>query len=463
MDRLEFLRLMGLSVVGAAVAPSTFAEEFAKEEKHLKSTIRGLKADVDKPVTVVILGAGSRGKTYASYAKRFPECMRVIGVADINKYRQQKMAKEHGIEKQYQFNDWSEAFETAKFADAVVVSLPDNLHYAPAMKALEMGYHLLLEKPIAPTEKECAAIRDLALKKKAIVGVCHVLRYAPYFIALKEAIDSGQIGRLVSIQHLEPIQYAHMAHSYVRGNWHNSKKTTPIILAKSCHDLDIIRWLVGSPCKSISAYGGLMHFTEANKPEGAPKRCTDGCPHEAECPYSAIDIYVRKHAHLGVFDDLPREQPARDEEIRRRLERTDYGRCVFQMDNDQCDHYVANMVFENGVTAAFSMEAFMARGGRRTQIMGTKGEIVGDMSKFTITDFRTRKTSVWDPKKIEEAEGYAGHGHGGGDLALARDFVTAVAKNDGSHLSSPVDISVESHIMGFRAEQSRKSDRKVKI
>ncbi len=454
---------MGLSVVGAAVAPVAFAEGLSKDETHLKGTIRGLKADVDKPVTVVILGAGSRGSTYASYAKRFPECMQVIGVADIKKGRQQKMAKAHDIDSKYQFNDWSEAFEVAKFADAVVISLPDDLHYAPCMKALEMGYNVLLEKPIAPTEKECTAIRDLALKKKAIVGVCHVLRYAPYFIALKSVIDSGQIGRLISIQHLEPIQYAHMAHSYVRGNWHNSKQTTPIILAKSCHDLDIIRWLADAPCRSISAYGGLMYFTEENKPEGAPKRCTDGCPHEAECPYSAIDIYVRKHAHLKVFDDLPREQPARDEEIRRRLEKTDYGRCVFQMDNDQCDHYVANMEFENGVTAAFSMEAFMAKGGRRTQIMGTKGEIVGDMSKFTITDFRTRKTTVWDAKKVEEVGEYAGHGHGGGDLALARDFVTAVAKNDNSFLSSTVDISVESHIMGFRAEQSRKSDRKVRI
>jgi predicted dehydrogenase len=463
MNRLEFLRLMGLTAVGAAIAPSALAKGLTAEEEYIKPTIRDLKANVDHPISVVILGAGSRGNTYASYARRYPDCMKVVGVADINAYRKQKMAKEHNIEPSHQFNDWSEAFLVAKFADAVVISLPDDLHYAPCIKALQMGYHVLLEKPIAPTEKECTTIRDLALKKNAIVGVCHVLRYAPYFIALKEVIDSGVIGKLVSIQHMEPIQYAHMAHSYVRGNWHNSKQTTPIILAKSCHDLDILRWMVGSPCRSISAYGNLMYFTAENKPQGAPARCTDGCPHEGDCPYSAIDIYVRKHAHLYVFDDLPKGQPDRDIEIRHRLETTDYGRCVFQMDNDQCDHYVANMEFENGVTAAFSMEAFMVKGGRRTQIMGTRGEIVGDMSRFVISDFRSRKVTIWDPKKIEEVGAYVGHGHGGGDLALVRDFVTAVANNDSSYLSSPIDVSVESHIMGFRAEQSRKSNRKVSI
>ncbi len=463
MNRLDFLRTLGLTAVGTAIAPSAMASGLAQEHEYLKADVKSLKAEVSKPVTVVILGAGSRGSTYASYAKRFPECMKVIGVADINEYRKNKMGDEHGIEEKYRFNDWSEAFQVAKFADAVVVSLPDDLHYAPAMKALEMGYNMILEKPIAPTEKECADIRDLALKKGAIVSVCHVLRYAPYFIALKQVIDSGRIGKLISIQHLEPIQYAHMAHSYVRGKWHDSKKTNPIILAKSCHDLDIIRWIADSPCKSISAYGDLSFFTHENKPEGATPRCTDGCPHEATCPYSAIDIYARKHAHLGVFDNLPKQQPARDNEIMERLKTTDYGRCVFAMDNDQPDHYVANMVFQNGVTAAFSMEAFMAKGGRRTQIMGTLGEIVGDMKTFTITDFRTRKTYVWDPKKIDEVEMYKGSGHGGGDLALVRDFVTAVDRKDASYLSSQIDVSVESHIMGFRAEQSRKSDKKKNI
>ena len=302
------------------------------------------------------------------------------------------MAEDHDVPEENRFTDWKEALNKTKFADAVIISLPDNLHYDPCMKALSMGYHILLEKPIAPTEKECTDIRDLAIKKNAIVGVCHVLRYAPYFIALKQIIDSGDIGQLISIQHLEPIQYAHMAHSYVRGNWHNSKETTPIILAKSCHDLDIIRWLVGSPCKSISAYGSLTYFKRKNMPQGATERCLD-CPHENECPYSALDIYLKKRKHIYAFD-LPKERSLQNEAIRKVIRTTDYGRCVFQMDNDQCDHYVTSMEFENGVTANFSMEAFMAKGGRRTQIMGTKGEIVGDMTTFTVTDFRSGKQRI---------------------------------------------------------------------
>lgn len=462
---------MGMAFAGAAVAPELLASGGAASSSGAKTPgtdsfdgpTRGLKADTPRQVSVLILGAGSRGDAYATYAKQFPECMKVAGVADINPVRLEKMCDEHNVPARYRFSDWKEALAMPKFADAVVISLPDDLHYDPAMKALDMDYHLLLEKPVAPTRRECEDIRDLANRKGAIVAVCHVLRYAPYFVALKAAVDSGVVGKLISIQHLEPIRYAHMAHSYVRGNWHNSKKTTPIILAKSCHDLDIIRWIVDSPCRSISAYGSLSFFTPENKPEGATRRCTDGCPHESDCPYSAIDIYTRKHQHTYVFDNLPPKGPARDKAILDQLRVTDYGRCVFDMDNDQCDHYVANMEFDNGVTAAFSMEAFTPYGGRRTRIMGTRGMIEGDMEEFTITDFLTRKKTVWNHKDITEIADYAGHGHGGGDLCLARDFVEAVGNNDPSRLSSSIDVSTESHVMGFCAEESRLNHTKVHV
>ncbi|MDE5662211.1 MAG: Gfo/Idh/MocA family oxidoreductase, partial [Muribaculaceae bacterium] len=377
--------------------------------------------------------------------------------------RLKKMAEAPQVDPKYRFSDWADALSAGKIADAVVISLPDDVHYEPCMKALDMGYHILLEKPVAPTRKECEDIRDLANRKGAIVAVCHVLRYAPYFVALKKVVDSGMIGKLMSIQHFEPIRYAHMAHSYVRGNWHNSKKTTPIILAKSCHDLDIIRWIVGSPCRSISAYGSLSFFTHANRPAGATARCTDGCPHEDSCPYSAIDIYTRKHQHTYVFDNLPPKGPSRERAIIEQLKTTDYGRCVFDMDNDQCDHYVASMEFENGVTAAFSMEAFTAKGGRRTRIMGTHGMIEGDMEKFTISDFRSGEVQEWSAKDVVEVAEYAGHGHGGGDLCLSRDFVEAVGNNDPGRLTSSIDVSTESHVMGFCAEDSRLQNKKVRV
>jgi predicted dehydrogenase len=329
------------------------------------------------------------------------------------------------------------------------------------MKALEMGYDVLLEKPIAPTEKECRDILALAKKTGRIVGVCHVLRYAPYFIKLKAMIDSGVIGDLISIQHMEPIQHIHMSHSYVRGNWHNSKKTTPIILAKSCHDLDILRWMIGKECKNISAFGNLKWFTAANAPEGSTNRCTDGCAVESSCPYSALKIYHRDRDYTYVFD-FPEDKATHSEFILEQLRTTNYGRCVYKMDNDQPDHYVTSMEFEDGITASFSMEAFTSYHGRRTRVMGSLGDITGDMTEFVHTDFLTMKQTKWDIT-VNDARDYKNSGHGGGDWALATDWVRAVKNQDASLLTSTIDASIESHIMGFMAEKSRISKQTVPI
>ena len=466
MDRLEFLKRLGVLTVGASLMGSGVSAMAAEAEdipeiaadKKIKTKMPEMDAGLSKPVTVMIIGAGGRGRTYARYAEKFPQSMKVVGVADLNPHRRKEMAKKHNIPAENQFGHFNDALSKAKLADAVVIATPDNLHYEPCMKALELGYDVLLEKPVAPTEKECRAILKQAHKYNRIVAVCHVLRYAPYFVALKQVLESGAIGDIVSVQHMEPIQYAHMAHSYVRGNWPLADKTTPIILAKSCHDLDIMRWLIDKPCESIAAEGSLYLFRPENAPKGATERCTDGCPHEAECPYSAIDIYERRKRHLGVFD-LPRKDPAL---IREKLKTTNYGRCVFRCNNDQCDHYVAILKFKDGVTASFTMDAFTPWGGRRTRIMGTKGFIEGDMTTFTFYDFRTGHKSVWDQKVSEVAE-YKGSGHGGGDHLLVRDFVRAVSAQDEKLLSSTIDVSIESHVMGFMAEKSRKSNKKVKI
>ena len=445
------------SGVSAMAAEAEEIPEIAADKK-IKTKMPDMDAGLAKPVTVMIIGAGSRGRTYARYAEKFPQSMKVVGVADLNPNRRKAMAKKHNIPAENQFGHFNEALSKAKLADAVVIATPDNLHYEPCMKALELGYDVLLEKPVAPTERECRAILKQAHKYNRIVAVCHVLRYAPYFVALKQVLESGAIGDIVNIQHFEPIRYAHMAHSYVRGNWPLSTKTTPIILAKSCHDLDILRWLIDKPCETIAAEGSLHLFRPENAPKGAPERCTDGCPHEAECPYSAIDIYERRKQHLGAFD-LPRKDPAL---IREKLKTTNYGRCVFRCENDQCDHYVAIMKFQDGVTASFSMDAFTPWGGRRTRIMGTKGFIEGDMTTFTFYDFRTSHKSVWD-QKVSEIPEYKGSGHGGGDHLLVRDFLRAVSAQDEKLLSSTIDVSIESHVMGFMAEKSRKSMKKVKI
>ncbi|MBO5962155.1 MAG: Gfo/Idh/MocA family oxidoreductase [Alistipes sp.] len=466
MDRLEFLKRLGVLTVGASLMGSGVSAMAAEAEdipeiaadKKIKTKMPVMDAGLSKPVTVMIIGAGGRGRTYARYAEKFPQSMKVVGVADLNPNRRKAMAKKHNIPAENQFGHFNDALSKAKLADAVVIATPDNLHYEPCMKALELGYDVLLEKPVAPTERECRAILKQAHKYNRIVAVCHVLRYAPYFVALKQVLESGAIGDIVNIQHFEPIRYAHMAHSYVRGNWPLSTKTTPIILAKSCHDLDILRWLIDKPCETIAAEGSLHLFRPENAPKGAPERCTDGCPHEAECPYSAIDIYERRKQHLGAFD-LPRKDPAL---IREKLKTTNYGRCVFRCENDQCDHYVAIMKFQDGVTASFSMDAFTPWGVLRTRIMGTKGFIEGDMTTFTFYDFRTSHKSVWD-QKVSEIPEYKGSGHGGGDHLLVRDFLRAVSAQDEKLLSSTIDVSIESHVMGFMAEKSRKSNKKMKI
>lgn len=439
-----------LKTIGIAAGGMLGGGNLSYTNESGEKLILPLKEDIlsiPKPVTAIVIGAGNRGNTYGDYALKFPNHLDIIGVAEPIKIRRDRHVEKHNIKNQNTFTTWEHIFEKDKFADAVIITTPDDLHYGPCMAALNKGYHVLLEKPISPTEKECRDILTLAQKTKRIVAVCHVLRYAPYFIELRKLINETKIGRLISVQHFEPIEHVHMAHSFVRGNWHNSKTSTPIILAKSCHDLDMLRWLIGQPCQEISAFGNLTWFNKSNIPIGATSRCMDGCKVEKECPYSALKIYYRDRQRTYVFD-LPQNKEEHGEAILKYLETTNYGRCVYQMENDQPDHYVANMLFKNDITASFSMEAFTSYHGRRTRIMGSHGDIVGDMKSFIHTDFLSGKKTEWTMET---------DGHGGGDWNLVKDWVNAVATENPDLLSSPIEDSIESHIMAFKAEVSRKS------
>ena len=466
MERRDFLKSCGVALGAGAVLSAPIPLSAATEDEtgaYNSIPVRGLKPDVTRQVSVIIIGAGNRGNVYAGFAERFPEAMKVVGVSDILEHRKNRMGDRHGIAPEMRFGHYREVFTSGKkLADAVVISTPDDCHYEPCMKALSLGYDVLLEKPVAQTEKECKAILAQAKKYGRIVAVCHVLRYAPYFLAMKEVVDSGALGQIVSIQHLEAVRYAHMAHSYVRGNWRDSKATTPIILAKSCHDLDILRWIIGKPCKSVAADGNLFFFKKENAPEGAPLYCTDGCPHEATCPYSAIKIYTQLKQHLGVFDLEGNRDPAFILSRLKDPRYSSYARCVFHCDNDQPDHYVAEMMFDGGVSVSFAMSAFVSHGSRRTRIMGTMGFLEGDLTKFTVWDYLTRTPKVWN-RKVADIPEYKGSGHGGGDLALVRDFVEAVSRQDAGRLTSTIDVSIESHAIGFAAERSRLSGKKEKV
>lgn len=400
---------------------------------------------LSRPVTVALLGAGHRGGIYAHFATLNPSEMQVVAVAEPRAHRRERLARVHGLSPERCFETWDALLAQPRLADAVIIATPDAEHSAPCLRAIRLGYDVLLEKPIAPTETECRAILAAAQASGRMVGVCHVLRYTPYFREIKALLDKGLIGELVSVQHLEPIEHVHMTHSYVRGHWRNSGRTTPIILAKSCHDTDIIRWLVGDHADNVHCFGNLKWFKGANAPAGSTERCTDGCAVEHECPYSALQIYLRDRKRLYVFD-LPNDTTRWDALILQGLKTTDYGRCVYRMDNDQPDHLTVNILFRHGVTAAFSMEALVSYEGRRTRIMGSLGDITGDMESFTLTSFKTGERRTWTMKT---------DAHGGGDHPMVRDWVQAVGHRDPTLLSSTIEDSVESHLMAFAAERSR--------
>ncbi len=464
ISRRQAMKTLGVSLGAVTLGIEGFArpsDNLLEYPLNHREIYQPVENPLGRPVTAITCGAGARGNVYGNYASAFPDQIKIVGVAEPIQIRNERYTRKHQIPEANRFNTWEDVFSKPKFADAIIITMPDNLHYEPCMKAMDMGYNVLLEKPMAQTEQECRDSLAMTRKTGKIVAVCHVLRYSPYFIKMKSLINEGAIGELISVQHLEPIEHIHMSHSYVRGNWHDSKATTPIILAKSCHDLDILRWMIGSNCKSIAAMGDLKWFRAKNAPEGSTARCMDGCAIESTCPYSAMQIYYRNRGWTYVFD-LPEEKEKQGDAILEYLRTTDYGRCVYKMDNDQPDHYITSINFDNGVTANFSMEAFTAYSGRRTRVMGAMGDMIGDMNELTIRDFRTHKSTTLVPRS-EDVENYKNSGHGGGDWFLMRDFVQAVSHNDPSFLTSTIDQSIESHLMGFASERSRASGNIVAV
>lgn len=456
MNRRQAIKNFGLTLGATIIGIKGFnmvSDHLYEYNLNFDEVYKPINNPLGRSITAITCGAGSRGNVYGGYAVEFPDQVKIVGVAEPIPIRNERYTAKHNIPEENRFKTWEDVFKRPKFADAIIITMPDNLHYEPCMKALELGYDVLLEKPMAQTEQECRNILAMTKKTGRIVAICHVLRYAPYFIKMKQLIDEGAIGELISFQHMEPIDHIHMSHSYVRGNWHNSKETTPIILAKSCHDLDILRWMIGKNCNNIVAMGDLKWFRKENAPAGSTDRCMNGCAVEADCPYSAMRIYYRNRTYIYVFD-LPEDKDKQGDVILEYLRNSNYGRCVYRMDNDQPDHYITSMSFEKNITANFSMEAFTSYGGRRTRVMGAMGDMVGDMTELTITDFRTDKVTKLVPK-AEDVENYKNSGHGGGDWMLMRDFVQAVATQDPKHLTSTIDQSIESHIMGFAAEKSR--------
>jgi len=411
-----------------------------------------------KKLNLLVVGAGQRGRAYAKYALDNPERVKVVAVAEPRDFYRNNMASQHQIDSCQVFVDWKDAAAKGKIADAVVIATQDKMHTAPAVTFSNLGYDILLEKPMATTPEECRAIVESIHRNKNLFAVAHVLRYTPYTKKMRQIVDSGRIGDIVNIQCLEPVGYWHQAHSYVRGNWRNEKESTFMLMAKSCHDLDWIRYFAGAKCKMVSSFGNLKHFRKECKPAGAGMRCVE-CAVESNCPYSAKKIY------LGMFKNGHTQWPVSyittdisENGISEALRNGPYGRCVYECDNDVVDHQVVNMEFANGVTASFTMTAFTPFLHRQTKLFGTRGQITGNGESIEIYDFLTDKT---EKIQVLTSDGGITGGHGGGDNGLMDSFVDAYhSKDDKKILSGPAE-TLETHLMVFAAEQSRKEARIV--
>lgn len=407
---------------------------------------------------LALIGAGARGMIYSRYAYHILGD-EIVAVADRHTEKLERARREFGTPQNMLFTDPLALVQGVPEADALIVASMDRDHYAHAMAGLERGWHLLLEKPISPDPLECLKISRKAEEKKLSVTVCHVLRYSPFFIRIRDILSSGRLGKIICIDHTENVGNFHMAHSFVRGNWRNSDLSSPIIMQKSCHDLDILLWLTGKRALKISSAGSLCFFKPENAPAGSTERCLD-CPVAASCRFDA------RKAYLPVIGSWPAEvltQDQTEEGILKALREGRYGRCVFRCDNNVCDHQTTLIEFEDGITAAFTLSGMTNRMCRTIHIMCENGELWGDDEKgeIRISSFRSNNVSGYEEEVIHI--GAVSGDHSGGDQGLMEDFSAGLHGRRESESRSSVHRSVESHLMACAAEISRLTSQTVDL
>ena len=383
-----------------------------------------------KKISVAVIGAGVRGmNAYAPYLLENPTLGQVVAVAEPNEEKRNNFKNRYNIKEENTFYSYNDLLSKDKLADALIIATSDEQHYEPAQMALKKGYHILLENPMSNKLEEVIKLGELAKKyPDQVFMICHVLRYTPFFSELKKLVDSKELGELVNIQYNENIGYYHYAHSYTRGNWKNSNETSPLVLAKSCHDMDILLWLIGKRCKYISSFGSLSHMIEENFQDNLLK------------------------AYLYAVDSNQT-----NENLKKAITAGTYGKCVYKCDNNVADHMVSILEFENNITVTFNLSAFTNDCSRTTKLMFTHGEVGGNSLKNVIEvhNFGERNHMIIHPKIVKS-------GHGGGDFKLMDDFIKSVNNREAYIKTSAID-SVESHVMAFAAEYSRLNHEVVDI
>lgn len=404
----------------------------------------------------VLIGAGQRGMIYARYA--FEKGHTIAAVAETDPVKREIAAKEFGIPAEKCFASGEALLAEPLLGDAAIIATMDRDHYREAVPAMEKGYHLLLEKPISPVPEETLAIEETAVRTGRHVTVCHVLRYSPFFRALKQAITSGKIGRVITIQHNENIGNFHFAHSFVRGNWRRSDQASPLIMQKSCHDMDLLVWLTDSRCESVASFGDLRHFTAENAPEGAAERCSD-CALKETCRFSAYRCYL---PIAGNWPAAVLTEDQSEEGLRKAIQEGPYGRCVYHCDNNVCDHQVSILQFANGITATFNLSAFTSQMARSIKIMGENGEIRANEASNEIEIVWFAPTGMEECRRETIRPEESTSGHSGGDSGIVNDFL-AMLEGTLSESATDVHESVESHMMACATEEARVTGRVVRI
>jgi len=415
-----------------------------------------------KPLRLACVGCGARAQTYTQLAAKQPEHFQIVAGADLVPERVEKI-RQISINPEFRgFSSVDEMFETKDLADVIIIATQDSYHYDPCCRALELGYNVLLEKPIATRVDQVLDIERRAHKANRRVMVCFVLRFAAFYRKVKEIIDSGVLGEVVSIQANEGVMPWHQAHSFVRGHWSVTGKSSPMILAKCCHDTDIVYWLVGRRCRKIASFGSLEFFRPERAPAGVPDRCTDGCRAGEICPYNALRYAGdMRAAWLGMVYD--RAQEASRGEIISWLKTSPWGRCVYRCDNDAVDRQVLAMEFDGGVTGTFTMTAF--ENGRHIEVYGTRGVLKGgDTYRH---HFGSHLVLIPHEGEITRYTVQAQDGgyelHGGGDTGLINALYDEMTKPDGAPLEAAISSTVHGHIIAYAAEEARRTGQTVDI
>ncbi|MFE7712073.1 Gfo/Idh/MocA family protein [Streptomyces sp. NPDC057486] len=412
-----------------------------------------------RDIRLAVVGAGMRGHAYASGAAGIPG-VEIVAVAEPNPTTVARFTR--GFPGAQVFGDWRELAAQPRLADAVIVTLPDQEHRDASVAFAEAGYDILLEKPIATSPEDCNDIEAAASSNNVSVTVCHVLRYTSYTQKLRELLDSGAIGEIMQIEHLEPVGHLHFAHSFVRGNWRQSATSHSLLLAKSCHDIDWLLYIMGRPVQRVTSFGSLGYFRPESRPAGASDRCVT-CPVESSCAFSAVRFYRRGLDNPGSAEEynaLVMAGEVTPEAIDRALETGPWGRCAYLCDNDVVDHQTVQLEFTDGRLASFTLSAFTEGTNRKTRLFGTAGQITGDGRMISVYDFCTLQTTVYDTDEL----GFdAASGHGGGDLRLIEAFISALRTASPEQLSTSIAQSMASHRVVFAAEEARRTGTVVSL